>query len=181
MRIVAFDPGLHHFVWTVTRWDADGEFEEVEQVGLLETPKPLKKSLDAVIDTTAMLVRRHPLELLPKEPIDLLLVETQHLKARNVRKEDIRDLAMVTGALAACLGAGVEWAPTGPGGWSSAKKDVRRERLIRYYLPKADLSKEHFSSRLVGEKRITKRHYHDAIDTVGMALWRVRGKPRSGV
>lgn len=167
-------------MWTVTSWGFDGTFEGVEQVGLLEREKPLRKSLDAVADTVAMLVARAPLSLLPGG-FDCLLIETQHLKARNVRKEDIRDLAMVTGALAAVLGVPVEWAPTGQGGWSTTKKDVRRERLFQYYLPDADLSKEHFDSVLVGHTRITKRQYHDAIDTVGMALWHARGRPRQGV
>jgi len=184
VRIVAFDPGLHHFVWTSTSWSDDGALQGVEQVGLLERKKPLRKGLDAVTDTVKMLTSCDIASLFPQEPYDrfeVVLVETQHFKARNVRKEDIRDLAMVTGALAAALGREIQWAPTGQGGWSTTKKDIRRERLIQYYLPDADLSKEHFDSVLVGHKRITKRQYHDAIDTVGMALWHARGRPRQGV
>lgn len=181
MRIIAIDPGLHHFVWTATSWSDEGALEGVEQVGLLERKKPLRKGLEAVTDTVQMLVGNSPSGLFPPGPLDVVLVETQHFKTRNVRKEDIRDLAMVTGALAAVLGGEVEWVPTGQGGWSTTKKDIRRERLIQYYLPDADLSKEHFDSVLVGHKRITKRQYHDAIDTVGMALWHARGRPRQGV
>ncbi len=148
-------------------------------MGLLERKKPLRKGLEAVTDTVKMLASSDFVSLFPS--FDVVLIETQHFKTRNVRKEDIRDLAMVTGALAAVLEGKVEWAPTGQGGWSTTKKEVRRERLIQYYLPDADLSKDHFDSVLVGHKRITKRQYHDAIDTVGMALWHARGRPRQGV
>jgi len=174
MRIFALDPGLHHLMWTITEW-APGEDHPqlltVLEVGELETPmKERKKGLDAVLDTVDRIQAYRWVDL-PRA--ECAVVEAQHFKARAVRSEDIRNLAMVTGAAACCLPYEVEFAPTGPGGWSCSKKEMRHKRIRQYYCPKFDFDQAFadFGKRKTG----------DLMDTVGMAFWKAWGKPRSGI
>lgn len=188
MIVAAFDPGLHHIVWTVTEWtDSDYKtsppcMERVIQVGVLETdPKTRELSMGGALNTIGMLRTSSLTTMIG--PVDKIVIETQHTKNPKIKKDDIRDLAVVTGALACVLSAEAEvvWAPTGPKGWSNLNKDIRHNRLLGHYSVGYEFSTAPVVGALKGRKKLTKRMSGDALDTIGMALWYVLGKPRAGI
>jgi len=181
VRIFALDPGLHHIMWTLTEWEPDEGDElppthrqrlvKVHDTGKLEIPRKCRrKSLDAVLDTTSLISEFRWVDL---PYADHAVVEAQHFKARSVRASDIRDLAMVTGAVVCCLPYETRFAPTGPGGWSVTKKAIRHARMTDFYFPYFDFDAafSNFGVRETG----------DLMDTVGMAYWSACGCPRSGI
>lgn len=181
MKILAFDPGSRHVVWTLTQWEGNRVVEVT--YGKIFAPNNLTKHLR----DTYLASHRTMQELAQRIPelpdADQIVVEMQHVKDKGKNAADLMVLSGVAGAIMlACMMRFPHLTPvpaftdSSPArhAWSTFEKPIRHARLLKVYCPDSGLERKNF-------KGLSMREYGDALDTVAMAYWLRKGCPRRGV